>query len=289
MKNLITMGIERLIDVPIEHLSHRPTQAKKADWFGYKYDRGWYKLRYTSPSTIVSRIIEKYMGKSFNDAFSYYCKLVPRMYQKEFLEEFEPSRGTSSSYITDKNGNIKDNPLNPWKGRYKRRRNAYKGPYVINSHDFKTEWRHKETDHKRDDFTEVYEQIPYKYSWKTRFGVTHREGVKNGEFLYYEYGSNPLRMKPLHERYRAQKEDFHSVIIQGWQKVFKSKQDPEFIRLQAEKWKKSKILSKKKRLEEEQRVYDMISKTELEKKKQKELNDQVIVRHGFDLVSSFRK
>jgi len=52
------------------------------------------------------RILHHYIGKSFDDAFSYYCKLVPKHYQHLFLEEFETPFSRWSGWSLDENKNI---------------------------------------------------------------------------------------------------------------------------------------------------------------------------------------
>ena len=117
MKNLLKkIGIEKLKTVPIEHLSDRPTQARRSDWFGWKHHEGWYKLGKTSPYKILSRVIENNIGKPFDMAFSYYCTLVPQMYQNKFLEEFEDNKGPNTSdYYIDNKGNIQKRKTWWWK------------------------------------------------------------------------------------------------------------------------------------------------------------------------------
>jgi len=55
---------------------------------------------------IKDRILHHYIGKSFDDAFSYYCTKVPAQYQKLFLEEFENPFSRWSEWSLDENKNI---------------------------------------------------------------------------------------------------------------------------------------------------------------------------------------
>ncbi len=101
----------------------------------WRYGRGtWHKVGDYGPWKIAERVIENNIGKPFDDAFSYYCKLVPIYQQDAFLEEFRPSRYgfTYKDYIVDGEGLIQRN----------RDRNKYKGPYTFYSSDFKSEKRH---------------------------------------------------------------------------------------------------------------------------------------------------
>lgn len=287
MKNLVHMGIEKLSLVPIEHLSDRPTQARKANWYGWRHrDGDTHKIGDYSPYKIASRLIEKSIGKPFEDTFSYFCTIVPKYQQWVFLEKFEDDRGNGSDYIIDDEGHIQLGS-SPYSGWYKRVRRPYKGPYYFKSNDFKTELRHKITGHPKSRFREVYEKVERTYY--NRYYKRVVTEIRNGKLLYYEYGTTPSwRTKPIHERYKAQDSDFEAVIIQGWQKAFDSKQDPEYKRLMSEKRKKSKVSFKKKLILDTERAYEIILQTEKKKRELKELNDQKILAHGFDLTTSFR-
>jgi hypothetical protein len=54
----------------------------------------------------IERILQNNIGKSFNLAFSYYCKQVPKYQQHLFLEKFNVNRRYSSYYFVDENSNI---------------------------------------------------------------------------------------------------------------------------------------------------------------------------------------
>jgi len=286
MKNLLNkIPIEKLEVVPIEHLADRPTQAVKAKWYGWKHGHSDnHKVGDYYPSTIASRIIEKNIGKSFDLAFAHFCKIVPKYQQKEFLEEFEARRGDGAIYLIDGKGNIQYNKNT----RYYQYRFRYKGPYVFTSDDYETELRHKITGHRKKDFEAVHEKrrvyIDDNY---LKYG-NYYYPYNNGKLLYYEYGSKRLDLKPSHMRYTAQESDFEAVIIKGWEKVFKSKNDPEYKRLVAEREKRKSISLKKKRIEEAEKAYNFISKSELQKKIDKQFDNQKILSHGFDFITSFR-
>lgn len=169
------------------------------------------------------------------------------------------------------------------------KRFEYQGPYVFNSKDFKTELRHKVTGHKKSDFKAVYQQIEKAYY--NRWSKIKKYGTQlvDGKLLYYEYGAYKLKPKPLYQRYRAQESDFEAVIIQGYQKIFESKQNSEYKRLMAEKYKKEHINQKKDEIAKAEKSYELIFQTEKKLREQKALNDEKILQHGFDLKTSFRK
>jgi hypothetical protein len=54
--------------------------------------------------TLVHRIIKNNIGKSFDSAFSYYCKHVSKHLQYVFLAEFEHPR--CNDYLVNEFGNI---------------------------------------------------------------------------------------------------------------------------------------------------------------------------------------
>lgn len=269
MKNLIRMGVEKLSNVPIEHLADRPIQAQKTKWFGfnYHYRNGWYKLGHDSPYTIASRIIEKNIGKSFDLSFSYYCKLVPKMYQKEFLEEFEARRGDVSNYTIDENGNIQENFTSRF--RYYKAGRPYRGPYKIQSPNYKCEYRHYRTGVKKPD-------SPWSWSY---------ERIKVGN---YWTSKRICRIWDKNRYIVAEESEFIPFIIQGFEKVFVSRQHPEFKRIHAEKRKAKRKSQRESKKAQSKVAYSFISKAEEQLKKEKEIDKWKVIKHGFDLETSFR-
>lgn len=70
-----------------------------------KFDRPsyWKKEPYEK---IKNRILYHYVGKSFDEAFSHYCKHVPVEYKYLFLEEFEDPFSRWSEWHLDADKNI---------------------------------------------------------------------------------------------------------------------------------------------------------------------------------------
>jgi hypothetical protein len=103
--------------------------------------RTWHKVGNYSPWTIAERVIENNIGKPFDNAFSYYCKLVPIYQQEVFLREFNLGRQHYShlDYCIDEEGLIQRN----------RDKTKYKGPYTFYSSDYKVEEQHIGTGHVR--------------------------------------------------------------------------------------------------------------------------------------------
>ena len=59
---------------------------------------------------IKDRILHHYIGKSFDDAFSYYCTKVPAQYQKIFFFLFETPFSRWGEWSLDENKNIVHTP-----------------------------------------------------------------------------------------------------------------------------------------------------------------------------------
>ena len=179
-----------------------------------------------------------------------YCQIVPSYHQKYFLEEFEKNPdstyyGWYDHWTVDKKGNIQH-----------AKRERVKPPVSIQSLDYKVEMRHKVTGHKMSDFVKVVTtkkitQHYYKRKTVYEYGFdrSHYDNLrKTFRDMYLEGYQYNGKVKPKWERYVAKDEDFEPVVVKGWIKYFKSKNDREFRRLMAEKVKKAKKKSPKKEL-----------------------------------------
>lgn len=92
----------------------------------------------------TNRVIENYIGKSFDDAFSYFCKKVPKYLQYIFLNELDPCYkrwNRFTEFILDENKTIIQNPeyLN-WHKEYNK-----SAPVMFYSYDYKTAYMHRGT------------------------------------------------------------------------------------------------------------------------------------------------
>lgn len=180
--------------IDIKKLSKLPFKESRKDyltrkfgdmWNIAKFDHPWHDGEPSeSPWKRAEWILKKNIGKSFDDAFSYYCTFVEKHEQRYFLREFQPRYWHTPDYIIDNQKRIQVNP-----DRYKRK----KKPIVFRSFDYK----------------EGYYHIPTK---------TMRESVH-----WTEMNDNYIR-----------------VIIQGFERTFKNKKDPEYKKLMAEKAKAEK-------------------------------------------------
>lgn len=135
-----------------------------------------HKVENVYPLRRVQRIAKSYIGKPFDDAFSKYCKEVPKYQQHIFLEEFTPKNyhyWRYKEYIVDGDGNIQ---LNEPKKDKKR--------YIYRSDDFRTEKRHKKTGKK---YPEYY--------W-------FRKGIKESDYHYVIVAGYELEFDSKTPEYR---------------------------------------------------------------------------------------
>jgi len=96
-----------MIDIEkLENLPYRESNKHHKWKHNYKDDE-CHKVGDYYPYTIAQRIITKYLGRTFEEAFSHYCRLVPKYQQKYFLKEFAPEWGYANYYI-DEFGKIQE-------------------------------------------------------------------------------------------------------------------------------------------------------------------------------------
>lgn len=233
--------------------------------YGSMYDIFEYKKinKEKYPWNIAFNIINSNIGKSFDLSFSYYCKKVEKRYQYIFLNYFNNRRRYIDDYFVDNNGNIQKVV------KYKRPKTV-----TFTSKDYKFEFRHKVTNHLLSSFDEVRDEATKHYY--------------NSKVLYYQYGADPMRLKPFNERYKANIEDFKCIVLSGFSYQFTSKNDYYYKRLKGEEFKeKSRLYRLNYKLLKEKQ-YSFLSDSEIKLRKQKEIDKIKIVSHGFDLVTSFR-
>lgn len=276
MKNLLKkFTIEEIEEMPIEKLGFFPSRGW---WNDYKWKRyGYTQIGDYTCYTIIDRIIKEFIGKSFNDAFSKYCKIAPKHLRSYFKRDFN---GNYPYYYIDDEGCI----------QYIKEQNQYKGPYIFKSDDILYGKIHKQYKINRNEY-----QIATKKVWKEYSSAFIKRTNIQGHWVSEEIRENPNiyyssfllvhKKRPFHY---AKESDFESYIVQGWEKSFKSKKDSEYIRLKTEKAKQRKMSRKQYKKLAKEKSYSFISETEEQKKKEKLENDIKIQKHGFDLVTSFR-
>lgn len=257
----------------IEKLEELPYKESKREYFirvhGSTWDRKDHYSKERSPYRIARLILENNIGKSFDLAFHYYCSKVPKHEQHYFLGYFRDIFRYNEWYV-DKNGNIQ---YNKWK------RNPI---YSIKSEDYKTEERHKVTGHKKDHFFPILKfPEPEKKHWIENKIIAY-------EYCGVETWDRPRYTIPRYKRYYAQKSDFEIVIVQGWIKIFESRNDPEYRKLTAEKIKADKKKKRDRKKPNDEWYNSYLIKDKERREREEEENKIKIISHGFDLKTSFR-
>ena len=102
------MNIDLLDNLPKrESRAQYITRTVGDMWDIPKFDHGWYRSDTNDYAHIKARrSIKKFLGKSFNNAFSSYCKKVEIHEQKKFFKEFVNITHTYRDYFVDDQGNI---------------------------------------------------------------------------------------------------------------------------------------------------------------------------------------
>lgn len=142
----------------IDTLDKLPFKESRKSYLTRKYGSMWNLNRFDNPYyksnkgdyawVKADRVIKKFLGKSFDKAFSYYCNQVEIYEQFEFLDNFKQHShwGYSiypSEYIVDDNGNIQINPEYK-KRRWHRKKDTSDG-VTFESYDYAEGYRHNET------------------------------------------------------------------------------------------------------------------------------------------------
>jgi len=91
--------------------SMRKTNGNKDSWHSYGGSDD-HRIGDYYPWTIVIRVLDRFIGKHVNKAFSYYCTLVPKYQQEAFWDEIEnnkdvPAHWYRPSYYIDKGNNVR--------------------------------------------------------------------------------------------------------------------------------------------------------------------------------------
>lgn len=183
------------------------------------------------PWMIIKRTIKHFIGKSFNEAFSYYCKKVPKYHQHYFLEEFYRKKYWYQNkrydcYYIDDEGLIQNAKI------------IEKKIVKLYSNDYKVAWR-------------LIDKPP-KWHWlkigeitfdRPNYGFEHyyEQFIYSGKVIVFESKNDPR-----FQRYHQEKQ-------QAWKR--KSKED-KFAR----KNKAYSFLTKAEKERKEQREKDLINR-----------------------------
>lgn len=246
------------MNMDIEKLETLPKKVGRKGYLTTKYGNMWNLRSFDSswrssnktktPWFIVKIVLKKFLGKSFADAFSYYCSKVEQRYQDEFLDEFRNRLGRSwyqNDYIINSEGNIQ---LNPERYQYKKRTDL-----TFRSFDYKEGWYNIKTGEKRID----------------------------SEAMSY-FGPKTIFKYVRNSKEKVISKDWIKIVIQGYEKTFESKKDPEYRRLMIENIKAQRLNSKRHQKYLSQKAYSFMTDDERQKKKDKELNILTRNRYGFD-------
>lgn len=287
---MIHFDLDKLENLPIKQKFHEKWRKRLDRTFGQR-----------NPYFTARKIAKKYIGKPYNDAFSYYCKNVRVEHQNNFIGYF----GEYDDYLIDDNGLIQINP------KYLPTINERKRTFKSNDVEYIT--IHKESGIDKKLFKPVEIIVGYKEVVERRWDYGKNwSKVKKLIFVTkpiykqigWEYvGKSDYYVLPVHKRIFAKDDDFITVVNKGIEIKFDSPKDPTLIRLKTEKAKKQKLQSKVESKtnvtnwdfilkQGEQRLIKanedrLLSEKEMQKKLKFE-NDLVILAHGFDPETSFR-
>ena len=121
------ININNLESLPFRESRYQYITRKYGNlWDLPRFDNPWHRSDKGSYAWIkAERTIKRYIGKSYDKAFSHFCKQVEQHEQYEFNKYFtETGRHWNrypNEYIVDDNGNIQYNPeYKQYKRRYKR-------------------------------------------------------------------------------------------------------------------------------------------------------------------------
>jgi len=100
----INNNFDKYDELPFKESRFQYITRKYGNMYNLKcFDHSWRTDEY-APYKILYRILDNNIGKSFDLAFSYYCKKVDSQYQHLFLREFDKQRFQRySNYILDEN------------------------------------------------------------------------------------------------------------------------------------------------------------------------------------------
>jgi len=293
---MVHFDLEKLEELPSKELPFNKWKRSYRNYNGY--DKFFGKR---NPYFTARKIAQKNIGKSFDNAFSYYCKNVRQEDQKEFIELFDGGRW--NDYIIDELGLIQLNPSRlPVISESKR---TFKSDNI----EYKT--IHKDSGLAKELFKPVEIIVGYREILQWAYDYSKRNKRKQKRVIIpikkqigWEYiGKDSFYIFPFYKRIFAKDSDFITVVSKGIELKFDSPKDPHLVRLRAEKKKKHDREFKKKRNTDitdydfilkqgEQRLIKenndkLLTEKEMAAKLKQE-NEIKILAHGFDLETSFR-
>lgn len=169
----------------------------------------FYPKNHIYPWVKATQIIENNNGKSFDMAFSYFCKKVDKHQQCEFLDYFYspvnwhtgfPLRG-ESKYHLDTNKNIIIN-------KYK-----YKKTYKIYSHDFRMFWISKRKNLLTGDFEIMYKRPEWSDYHNWREDYTGSYYTTKSEKVFEMHRLTQKKYKNKNKKFAKKQEKLRSKRI----------------------------------------------------------------------------
>lgn len=240
--------MRNLKNVSIEKLDFLPQYEDRRHYF----HRTRLYIGYRNGKSYYSyayTLLNKYINKPYADAYSHFLKNVNCKGKNEYRKRH------FKTYFDGRDPDFfidKNWIIRENKNSfYYRKKTRPKKPIILKSPDYKVVLIHK-----------VYKKpMPEPF-----YG-----------FIFTKYG-----------RIKVKKEDFIEQVISGRIYVFESSNDPRYIRIMAERNQKSKANHKKLKKELKEKAYSFLTKHELQLRKEKEIDKYKILKHGFDLITSFR-
>lgn len=161
------------------------------------------------PYTIIKRILLEFVGKSVNEAFSKYCKIVPKYQQKFFWDEFLPKRWMQTSYYYIDKDNLIQSNIKP-------RRKSYE----VRSFDIQYGWKNIKTEKIITRFNYCDNDREYGIIKGTLYKFQHKN------YLYYKCFNEELskKRKFLREKKKKQQQKQYSFVTNFEKKIIKDKQ-----------------------------------------------------------------
>jgi hypothetical protein len=292
---MVHFDLDKLEDLPQKQPFHPKWRHRTENTFGKR-----------NPDFTAEKIIKNNIGKSYDIAFSYFCKKVKQQDQKEFIDWFN---WRYSRYIIDELGLIQFHPSRlPVIKESKR---------TFTSNDIEYKIIHKDSGLAKELFNPVEIIVGYKEVLENRW---YCRGKKQRNYRKQEWVIKPIKKQigylysedkkqyvtkqlPLYKQIFAKDSDFIKVISKGIELKFDSPKTPQLVRLRKEALKKHNRSYKRKynldiidydfilkqgsqRLEKENNDKLLSAKEMAAKLKQE--NDIKILAHGFDLETSFR-
>jgi hypothetical protein len=171
-----------------------------------------HKVNGAYPYKWARRVLRKYVGKSYNEAFAYFCTLVPDYQQKFFIEELKLSQGywtPDNKYTIDDEGIIRIIP-----------KDSNTGPVTFFSYDYAIGYRNRRTGElatTKDRYVSIY---PERYDKAVVAGYT-KEFESNKDREYIRLMKEKTKLKNLDDKKKKkekEKVDYSFISFQEEQK-----------------------------------------------------------------------